>query len=196
MNHRADILIGTQMISKGLDFPKVTLVGVILAETGLSLPDYRAAERTFQLLTQVAGRAGRSDLGGKVIFQTYQPEHYTIDLASRYDYEQFYTQELEYRRRLGYPPYFQLIKLEISNQSADIAEATANRIYHLLANWMEVSGRQANEIVGPVPCYFGKVNNIYRWQIILRGPNPGDLIKEHNSELTGIRIEVNPPNLL
>jgi primosomal protein N' (replication factor Y) len=196
MNHRADILIGTQMISKGLDFPMVTLVGVILAETGLSLPDYRATERTFQLLTQVAGRAGRSDLGGKVIFQTYQPEHYTIDLASRYDYEKFYTQELEYRRRLGYPPYFQLIKLEISNQSADIAEATATRIYHLLANWMEASGRQANEIVGPVPCYFGKVNNIYRWQIILRGPNPGDLIKEHNSELTGIRIEVNPPNLL
>ncbi len=196
MNHRADILIGTQMISKGLDFPMLTLVGVILAETGLSLPDYRATERTFQLLTQVAGRAGRSDLGGKVVFQTYQPDHYTIDLASRYDYEGFYTRELEYRRRLGYPPYYQLIKLEISNQAPVIAEATANRISHLLVNWMEVSGRQANEMVGPVPCYFGKVNNIYRWQIILRGPNPGAVIKEHLSELTGVRIEVNPPNLL
>jgi primosomal protein N' (replication factor Y) len=196
MNHRADILIGTQMISKGLDFPMVTLVGVILAETGLSLPDYRATERTFQLLTQVAGRAGRSDLGGKVVFQTYQPDNYVIDLASQYDYEQFYLQELEYRRRLGYPPYYQLIKLEISNQSSDIAEATANRISNLLVNWMEASGRQASELVGPVPCYFGKVNNIYRWQIILRGPNPGDLIKGHISELTGVRIEVNPPNLL
>ena len=122
MNHRADILIGTQMISKGMDFPMVTLVGVVLAETGLSLPDYRSTERTFQLLTQVAGRAGRSDLGGKVIFQTYQPDNYVIDLASHYDYEQFYTHELEYRRRLGYPPYYQLIKLEISNQSAEIAE--------------------------------------------------------------------------
>ena len=196
MNHRADILIGTQMISKGLDFPMVTLVGVVLAETGLSLPDYRSTERTFQLLTQVAGRAGRSDLGGKVIFQTYQPDNYVIDLASHYDYEQFYTHELEYRRRLGYPPYYQLIKLEISNQSAEIAESTANRIYQLLANWMEASGRQANEIVGPVPCYFGKVNNIYRWQIILRGPNPGSLIKEHISDLIGVRIEINPPNLL
>jgi primosomal protein N' (replication factor Y) (superfamily II helicase) len=196
MNHRADILIGTQMISKGLDFPMVTLVGVILAETGLSLPDYRATERTFQLLTQVAGRAGRSDLGGKVVFQTYQPDNYVIEMASHYDYDQFYIHELEYRRRLGYPPYYQLVKLEISNQSPDVAEATAIHITHLLVNWMESSKRQASELVGPVPCYFGKVNNIYRWQIILRGTNPGAVIKEHLSELTGIRIEVNPPNLL
>lgn len=195
-NHQADVLIGTQMLSKGLDFPLVTLVGVILAETGLSLPDYRANERTFQLLTQVSGRAGRSELGGKVIFQTYQPDHYVVEHASRHDYIGFYTRELDYRRRLGYPPFYQLVRLEITNQSSDKASNLANRTAGKLSDWIEETGKRAIEVVGPVPCFFGRINNIFRWQIILRGPNLSNFIQEHISELAGIRIEVNPPNLL
>ncbi len=105
MNHQADVLIGTQMLAKGLDLPLVTLVGVVLADVGLQLPDFNAGERTFQLLTQVAGRAGRSPLGGRVILQTFQPEHYAIRAASRHDYTGFYRQEMEQRKRLRYPPY-------------------------------------------------------------------------------------------
>jgi primosomal protein N' (replication factor Y) len=196
VNHRADILIGTQMISKGLDFPLVTLVGVILAETGLSLPDYRASERTFQLLAQVSGRAGRSDLGGKVIFQTYQPEHYVIGFAAGHDYDGFYSRELDYRRKFGYPPFYQLVRLEISSQSPAQAEKIACSIGQKCADWIEKGGIHTLEQIGPVPCYYGKVNNIYRWQVILRGADPVSLIKDHRKELTGVKIEVNPPNLL
>jgi primosomal protein N' (replication factor Y) len=112
VNHRADVLIGTQMVAKSLDLPLVTLVGIVLAEVGLNLPDYRAAERTFQMLTQVAGRAGRSPLGGGVVLQTYQPDHYAIQYASKHDYAGFYASELEKRKALNYPPYSKLIRLE------------------------------------------------------------------------------------
>ena len=156
VNHRADILIGTQMISKGMDFPLVTLVGVILAESGLSLPDYRANERTFQLLTQVAGRAGRSDLGGRVIFQTFQPENYVIQFAARHDYEGFYTQELDQRRRLGYPPFYQIVRIEITNLSSDHCAKDRIPTGQKITGWVEASGRPATEVIGPVPCYFGK----------------------------------------
>lgn len=195
-NHRADILVGTQMISKGLDLPMVTLVGVVLAETGLALPDYRAGERTFQHLTQVAGRAGRSDLGGRVIFQTFQPDNCIISLAARHDYSGFYDLELENRRKLGYPPYVQLVRLEITDISTARAEKTAEKIQIKIAAWLEGSGRSATDLIGPVPCYYGKVNNQHRWQILLRGPDPVSLLNEHIHELGGIRMEVDPPNLL
>ncbi len=196
INHRADILIGTQMISKGLDFPLVTLVGVILAETGLSMPDYRANERTFQLLTQVAGRAGRSDLGGSVIFQTFQPENYVIQYAARHDYLGFYSQELGNRRRLGYPPFYQIVRLEITNLSSDFAHRTALRLQQKIVGWVEASGLTSTEVIGPVPCYFGKLNNQFRWQIVLRGTKPAGILKEHMEELAGVHIEIDPPNLL
>ena len=105
---KADILIGTQMIAKGLDLPKVTLVGVINADTTLHMPDFRAAERTFQLLTQVAGRSGRGDLPGEVLIQTYSPDHYSITAAAAHDYEGFYKNEMRVRRALGYPPFSHL----------------------------------------------------------------------------------------
>jgi primosomal protein N' (replication factor Y) len=196
INHRADILIGTQMISKGLDFPLVTLVGVILAETGLSIPDYRANERTFQLLTQVAGRSGRSDLGGRVIFQTFQPENYVIQYAARHDYNGFYSQELGQRRRLGYPPFYQIVRLEITNLSSDFAQKTAYRLHQKIIGWVEASGLLSTEVIGPVPCYFGKLNNLFRWQIVLRGTKPSNILKEHMEELAGVHVEVDPPNLL
>ena len=123
--HRADVLVGTQMLAKGLDLPLVTLVGVVLAETALNLPDYRAGERTFQLLTQVAGRAGRSPLGGSVILQTFEPDHYAIRAAAGHDYAAFYAEELAYRRQLGYPPYFRLVRLEIRHAQAQAAQSAA-----------------------------------------------------------------------
>jgi primosomal protein N' (replication factor Y) (superfamily II helicase) len=192
--HRADILIGTQMLAKGLDLPLVTLVGVVLADVGLSLPDYRANERAFQILTQVAGRAGRSPLGGQVILQTFQPQHYVIQAAAGHDYKKFYQQELVYRRNLEYPPFTELVRLEYRHADPDKAEHSAGELAHLIKSWIEEEGRRATRMIGPAPCFFGRLGGVYRWQIILCGPNPASLLR--GRVLTGWRIEVNPPTLL
>jgi len=191
---RADFLIGTQMLAKGLDLPLVTLVGVVLADVGLNLPDYRAAERTFQVLTQVAGRAGRSPLGGEVLLQTFQPEHYAIQAAARHDFRSFYRQELEYRRQLHYPPFNRLIRLEYRHPRAQEAEATAQKLASQLRTWIQDEGRQATELVGPTPCFFSRLGGLYRWQIVLRGPDPASLL--HARNLGEWRVEVDPPSLL
>lgn len=115
----ADILLGTQMIAKGLDFPNVTLVGVLNADTALNLPDFRSSERTFQLLTQVAGRAGRADKEGEVLIQTYNPNHYAIAFAKEQDYEGFYRYEMGIRKNLGYPPYYFTVGLTLSHKSEE-----------------------------------------------------------------------------
>ncbi len=190
---RADILVGTQMLAKGLDLPLVTLVGVVLADVGLSLEDYRAGERTFQLLTQVAGRAGRSPLGGRVVLQTFQPEHYAIQAAARHDYAGFYAQELEHRRRMEYPPFSRLVRLEIRRERAGDAEEAAKRMSDRLEGWISESGSRA-EIIGPAPCFFPRVNSLYRWQIILRGANPLPLLR--GRDLGDWRVEVDPVSLL
>lgn len=192
--HRADILVGTQMLAKGLDLPLVTLVGVVLADVGLSLEDFRAGERTFQLLTQVAGRAGRSPLGGKVVLQTFQPEHYAIQAASRHDYEGFYRQELEYRRKMSYPPFSKLVRFEIRKPKASEAEAAANQMAARLESWIQEAGMGATDLIGPAPCFFSRLNSQYRWQIILRGPNPAALLRGRN--LGEWRIEIEPASLL
>lgn len=192
--HHADVLIGTQMLAKGLDLPLVTLVGVVLADVGLNLPDYRAAERTFQVLTQVAGRAGRSPLGGEVILQTFQPEHYAIQSAARHDYRAFYKQELEYRRQLGYPPFSQLVRLEFRDQDPDKAERSALQMAARIRGWLNAESRRATQLIGPVPCFFGRIGGFYRWQIVLRGPDPVSLLRGHADQ--SWKIEVNPPNLL
>jgi primosomal protein N' (replication factor Y) len=192
--HRADILIGTQMLAKGLDLPLVTLVGVVLAEVGLNLPDYRASERTFQVLTQVAGRAGRSLLGGKVILQTYQPEHYAIQAAAGHDYNTFYCQELGYRRQLGYPPFSRFVRLEYRHKSAEAAQAAAEEKAGQLRQWIENEDRRATELIGPTPCFYTRLNSLYRWQIILRGPDPLTLLRSR--PLGEWHIEVDPPSLL
>ncbi len=176
-NHQADVLIGTQMIAKGLDLPLVTLVGVVLADSGLNLPDYRMAERTFQLLTQVAGRAGRSPLGGKVILQTFQPDHYVIRAASQHNYEAFYRQELAYRRKLEYPPFARFARLEFRHAQADKAEAAAQDMAEALRTALAAEERRATELIGPAPCFFARVDNLYRWQIILRGPDPAAFLR-------------------
>lgn len=194
MNHQADVLIGTQMLAKGLDLPLVTLVGVILADVGLQLPDYNAGERTFQLLTQVAGRAGRSPLGGKVILQTFQPDHYVIRAASRHDYAGFYRKEVEHRKRLRYPPFARLVRLEIRSPESGQAEAAARNMFSQIERWIGEGGHHATEIIGPVPCFFGRQNSLYRWQIILRGPDPVEILRDR--QLGDWRVEVNPSSLL
>jgi primosomal protein N' (replication factor Y) len=191
---RADVLIGTQMLAKGLDLPLVTLVGVILADVGLGLPDYRAAERTFQVLTQVAGRAGRSPLGGEVVLQTFQPEHYAIRAAATHSYRDFYRQELEYRRQLGYPPFNHLARLEYRHTRLDEAEAAAKKLAGQLRQWIRDESRSATEVIGPVPCFFSRLSGLYRWQIVLRGPDPASLLRSRN--LSDWRVEVDPPSLL
>lgn len=192
-HQKADILIGTQMLAKGLDLPLVTLVGVILAEVGLNLPDYLSTERTFQLLTQVAGRAGRSPLGGRVIIQTYQPEHYAIQTAAKHDYAAFYQQEIDYRRQLRYPPFTRLVRLEYRHQDPHIAEEAALSLAGKLQGWIAEDGQPVS-LIGPVPCFFTRLHGRYRWQIILRGPDPKELLR--NRQPADWMIEVDPPSLL
>jgi primosomal protein N' (replication factor Y) len=193
-NHRADILIGTQMLAKGLDLPLVTLVGVMLADVGLQLPDYRAGERVFQVLAQVAGRAGRSPLGGNVVLQTFNPDHYVIQAAAKHDYSGFVEQELAYREQLGYPPYAQLVRLEYRHNKLDKAETEAKRMAGQLRAWLKAGERRATEMIGPAPCFYSRLEGQYRWQIILRGPNPASLLV--GRKLGGWRVEVNPQALL
>ncbi len=194
INHRADILVGTQMLAKGLDLPLVTLVGAVLADSGLNLPDFRASERTFQLLTQVAGRAGRSPLGGVAILQTFQPEHYAIQSAAHHDSAGFYHHELDLRRAMGYPPFSRLVRVEVRDASPEIAEQRANRAAQQIQTWIQEGNFVSTELIGPVPCFYAKQNGLYRWQIILRGPDPVQVLRGKNRG--EFRVTVDPADLL
>ena len=191
--HRADALVGTQMIAKGLDLPLVTLVGVVSADTGLNLPDFRAAERTFQILTQVAGRAGRGLLGGKVILQTYQPDHFAIQAASNHDYDTFYQQELQNREELNYPPYQRLARLLYRHHFLSTVEKETNRIAGLLLKSIQNENSQA-DLIGPVPCFFHKRKGEYRWHVIIRAPDPAKFIPETLPK--GWIVDIDPVSLL
>jgi primosomal protein N' (replication factor Y) len=167
--HQADILIGTQMIAKGLDLPLVTLVGVVSADTALNLPDFRAGERTFQLLSQVAGRAGRGTRGGKVIIQTYNPEHYAIQAAAKHDYATFYKQEIDYRRQLHNPPFTRLACLTYSHTNDALCQREAERMRQVLSQEIESQGIADIELIGPAPAFIHRLRGRFRWQLILRG---------------------------
>ncbi|MGB7873769.1 MAG: primosomal protein N' [Anaerolineales bacterium] len=193
-SHRADVLVGTQMLAKGLDLPLVTLVGVVLADVGLNLPDPFSSERVFQVLTQVAGRAGRSMRGGRVILQTFQPDHPVVQAASGHDYAGFYKQELEGRRALGYPPFGRLVRLEYRHRENERAETEARKTAGRLKSRIEAEGRLQTTLIGPVPCFFSKLRGEYRWQIILRGPNPVEILQAQKFD--GWRVEVDPVSLL
>jgi primosomal protein N' (replication factor Y) len=194
LDGRANVLVGTQMIAKGLDLPLVTLVGVVSADSALYLPDFRAAERTFQLLTHVAGRAGRSQRGGQVIVQTYNPDHYAIQAAAGHNYSAFYDRELALRRQLGYPPFSRLVALRFSNESDHRARAEAHRLGQWLAQENQRLGLAA-DLIGPAPCFFSRVQGRYRWQIVLRGQEPSLLLK--NVALPrGWHVDVDPVGLL
>jgi primosomal protein N' (replication factor Y) len=177
-NHEADVLIGTQMIAKGLDLPQITLAGVINADMGLNLPDFRAGERTFQLLCQVAGRAGRGFTPGRVIIQTYSPEHYAIEAASKHDYITFYTQEINYRRQFGYPPFSQLINLIFNhtNESACVKETA--RMSRLLVTEKDRKGMPDLRLIGPTPAFVPRVKGHYRWQLVLCGTGLDDFLAD------------------
>jgi len=193
--HEADVLIGTQMIAKGLDLPLVTLVGVIAADVGLFLPDFRAAERTFQLLTQVAGRAGRSTLGGEVIVQTYHPDHYVVVAASNHDYDAFYRQEMAFRRQQGYPPVRRLARLVYYNSQQAKAQAESTRLAEQLRGEITRLGSADTDVIGPAPCFFGQQRGEFRWQIVVRSPDPAALLRQSPPPL-GWRLDIDPVDML
>lgn len=172
----ADVLVGTQMLAKGLDLPSVTLVGIVSADVGLHLPDYRSGERSFQVLTQVAGRAGRAALDGRVILQTYTPEHPALEYAARHDYPGFYGHEVEMRRRTGYPPFSRLVKLLFQHTSASYAFEEATRLERLLAAERDRRGLDI-DIRGPAPAYVARIRGRWRWQLVLRGRDPAELLR-------------------
>jgi len=191
----ADILVGTQMIVKGLDLPRVTLVGAVLADTALGLPDYRAGERTFQLLTQAAGRAGRAALAGRVVFQTYQPEHYAIAAASQHDYLAFYEQEIGYRRLLRFPPYTRLVRLIFRHDSPAKAQQEAEQAATLLRQRIAERGAKDADLIGPAPTFFGRVDNIFSWHILLRAADPLRLLHDWTLR-AGSTLDVDPLDIL
>lgn len=172
----AQVLVGTQMIAKGLHFPSVSLVGVVSADVGLSIPDYRAGERAFQLLLQVAGRAGRGSSEGKVIIQTFQPENYAVQAAATQDYQAFYLREMAYRRQQGNPPYSRLIRLMYTDTNQAKCEVVAikliSELRRLKAEWDITDA----EILGPMPAFPTRLRGRFRWHIILRGANPRALL--------------------
>jgi len=163
-NGEADILLGTQMIAKGLDFPNVTLVGVLNADTSLNLPDYRSSERTFQLLTQVAGRAGRAEKEGEVIIQSYNPNHYAIRFAKDQDYEGFFAYEMQIRRQLGYTPYYFTVGLTLSHKSEEIVMEKSHQVMEILRSGLS----DQVQILGPTPKPIARTHNLYHYQIIVK----------------------------
>jgi len=199
--HRADILIGTQMLAKGLDLPMVTLVGVVLADVSLNLPDFRAAERTYQLLTQVAGRAGRSGRGGRVILQTFQPEHYAIRAAAAYDADGFYQTELAWREKAGYPPYSRLLKIEFRHTDALAVQKAAQAAGEQLSAAIAAEKYRNTSLIGPVPCFYQKRAGVFRWQLLIRSPDPRAVLEAHplvSWQPPGLVVEItlDPINLL
>lgn len=164
-----DILVGTQMIAKGLDNPNVTLVGVISADASFNLPDFRASERGFQLLTQVAGRAGRGEFKGRVLFQTYNPEFYALESAKSQNYSEFYEKEIKSREEFDYPPFSQIIRLILSSQNNFRAEKAAQEIALRLCTMIEKFGfGERLEVLGPTPCVIERINGYYRFQILIK----------------------------
>jgi primosomal protein N' (replication factor Y) (superfamily II helicase) len=197
-----DILIGTQMIAKGHDFPHVTLVGVVWADGGLSMPDYRAAERTYQLLSQVTGRAGRGKKSGRVIIQTLRPEHYAIQLAQAHDYEQLYEKEMGIRKNPLFPPYLRLINLKISGTREAEVQRVAGLIAELCRSWPE----KGIEVLGPAPAPIDRIRDRYRWQVLLKGRQSSQLhamcrkvLENQSSFARGdirIAVDVDPESMM
>lgn len=175
----ADILIGTQMIVKGHDFPSVTLVGIIAADLSLYSSDYRASERTFQLLTQASGRAGRGELPGEVVIQTYQPEHYSIVAAKESDYESFYKQEMNYRKMLQYPPAAHILAILIASKDEEKAEKSSILLEGAIKEWYNNETDEV-KIVGPAPALLAKANDIYRYMLYVKQADYEELIGMKN----------------
>ncbi|MBI4617324.1 MAG: primosomal protein N', partial [Planctomycetes bacterium] len=169
---RIDILVGTQMIGKGLDFPGVTVVGVLSADTVLHFPDFRSAERTFQLVTQVAGRAGRGNRPGRVVVQTFSASHYAIECAARHDYASFCERDLAYRRELGYPPFGRLARvLCLGPDEAKVRERAREAALRLSG----AHAKRSVAVLGPAPCPIARIDGKFRWHTLVKAPRPTDL---------------------
>ena len=202
-NENIDILIGTQMVVKGHHFPNVTLVGVIAADSSLNIDDYRANERTFQLLTQVAGRAGREKLDGRVIIQTYTPDNFSIICSKKQDYEMFYNTEIALRKQLNYPPFCDIILIGFNSLSEKEIIEVSQRVYMYLKN--NLNGEEYN-VLKPMPSPIDKIQNRFRWRIIIKGimtPNANEVLNNCLKEIyntnyknTRITIDINPNNMI
>jgi primosomal protein N' (replication factor Y) (superfamily II helicase) len=201
-NGELDILVGTQMIAKGHDFPNVTLVGVVAADAALSLPDFRAAERTFQLLTQVAGRSGRGDQPGEVIIQSYFPDHYAFQLACTHRFEDFYARESRYRKSMFYPPFTSLAGIMVLDRDA----ATAARLARQISDFLDSVRTDAIRILGPAPAALEKLKKIYRYQLLVKSSSRPALhetlqrlqrhLEEQKVGSTKVIVDVDPVSLL
>ena len=195
VNQEANVLIGTQMIAKGLDLPLVTLVGVISADVSLGLPDYSTGERAFQTLAQVAGRAGRGLLGGRVIFQTYQPDHYAIQAAAEHDYTSFYLDEIRFRTQHGLPPFRRMAKLLYEDHKGEYARRQAEELAAEL-RWHAIDkALSQTEILGPQPPFFARIGGRFRWQIIIRSPDPLRLLSGFSIPPKWV-VDIDPVSLL
>jgi primosomal protein N' (replication factor Y) (superfamily II helicase) len=201
-----DILIGTQMITKGHDFPNVTLVGVVHADLSLNIPDFRSAERSFQLLTQVAGRAGRGEVPGQVLIQTHEPSHYVFDYVQTHDFNNFYKKEIVSRKQLNYPPFTRMAALEIESESETRGETAVEKIKTIL---MRMIGRNGDiELLGPSCAALYRIKNKFRWHILLRAKKSQTLqtllnqfrdrqeLKSPFMNKIKLSIDVDPVNLL
>ncbi|HEX8994713.1 MAG TPA: primosomal protein N' [Ktedonobacterales bacterium] len=195
---RADLLVGTQMIAKGLDLPAVTLVGVVSADVALTLPDFRASERAFQLLTQVAGRAGRGEAPGRVIVQTFNPDHFCIQAAAQHDYATFSEVEISVRRQYNYPPFRRLVKLMYEHSDRYSAQVEAMALAGALERVIQSERLPETDIVGPAPAFMERLRGRYRWQIILRGPDPLQALRAlpPDALAPGWAVDVDPANSL
>ena len=191
---RADVLVGTQMIAKGLDLPAVTLVGVISADIALFLPDFRASERAFQLLTQVAGRAGRGERPGRVLVQTFNPDHFCIQAAARHDYGVFMEAELSARERYDYPPFRRFVKFTFEHADRYTAQIEATALAGRLERLIADLTLDQTDIVGPAPALLERLRGHYRWHVILRAPDPLPILHELTSEdlPPGWSVDIDP----
>ena len=191
------------MVSKGLDFPNVTLVGVLAADMSLNIPDYRAAERTFQIITQVAGRAGRGNKEGRVIIQTYMPKSYSLNYAVNYDYEGFYNKEFTVRALMQYPPFS---KIMVINATSKNEELMKKHLAQLTTKIKSIASEYNNiDVLGPTACMVSKIKENYRWQILIKGEfdinfskKIKDLLYEGNKNVYNdirISVDINPNNL-
>jgi primosomal protein N' (replication factor Y) len=203
-----DILVGTQMAGKGFHFPRLTLVGVLAPDITLNLPDFRAAERAFQIVTQVAGRAGRGEKPGRVLIQTYQPEHYSLQAAAHHDFLGFYRQEIEFRKELDYPPFCDLVLLRTDGPNLERLEATSDRLASGLRRRLDESGAEGTwQLLGPVPAPLRKIRNRYRCLILIKArplERVTDVIRERMEGMNAfvrrencrLAIDVNPQNMM
>ena len=192
---KIQVLVGTQVVAKGLDVANVTLVGVILADVGLHLPDFRSAERSFGLLCQVAGRAGRGQAPGRVFIQTYNPEHYAIAAAAKQDYVDLYQREIGFRRQLGNPPFNSLVHLVFQNPTEAACQSNATNAARMLRQRADVQGLTSIEVVGPAPGMPSRLRGRFRWHLVLRGPDLHRFL-EGTSFPPGTTVDVDPVHVL